>query len=139
MSIDIDSDDLAVWASISCYNPKIVIIEINSAIPPGILLWHGPSVQGNSFSSTLAVGRDKGYSLVCHTGNMIFVRDDLLPKIGLDPIFLRYPELLFDPAWYLDITRKPQGHLEKFKGIISRYDKEYFGGHLRKIYRTIKR
>ena len=31
-----DSYDLAVWKSLKQFRPKIVIIEINSGIPPGI-------------------------------------------------------------------------------------------------------
>ena len=67
LSIDIDSFDLAVW---QCFvgKPKVVIIEINSSIEPGILQWHdGIFCQGNSFSSTINVAEDKGYMLVCHT------------------------------------------------------------------------
>ena len=34
LSIDIDSYDLDVWESLENYNPKMVIIEIYSSIPP---------------------------------------------------------------------------------------------------------
>ena len=34
LSIDIDSFDLEVWESLNIYNPKIVVIEINSSYPP---------------------------------------------------------------------------------------------------------
>ena len=37
LSIDIDSYDLEVWESLVFYKPKIVIIEINSSYPPGII------------------------------------------------------------------------------------------------------
>ena len=99
LSIDIDSFDLAVW---QCFKgtPKVVVIEINSSIKPGILQWHNDKLQlGNSFSSTVNVAKDKGYSLVCHTGNLIFVRDDLVQLVGLDNLFLKYPETLFIYNW----------------------------------------
>lgn len=99
LSIDIDTFDLAVW---QCFKgtPKVVVIEINSSIRPGILQWHdGNSQQGNSFSSTVNVAKNKGYSLVCHTGNLIFVRDDLVGLVGLDDCFLKYPETLFLNNW----------------------------------------
>lgn len=99
LSIDIDSYDLAVW---QCFKgvPKVVVIEINSTIRPGILQWHdGKSQQGNSFSSTVNIAKDKGYSLVCHTGNLIFVRDDLVELIGLDDHHLKYPDSLFIYNW----------------------------------------
>jgi len=99
LSIDIDSNDLAVWQSFSG-NPKIVVIEINSSLRPGILQWYdGVKQYGNSFSSTLEVAKSKGYELVCHTGNLIFVRKDLVDKIGLNPRSLLFPETLFLSDW----------------------------------------
>lgn len=96
LSIDIDSYDLEVWYHHVAYSPSVVVIEINSSIPPGVLQWHvDGSFQGNSFASTLAVGRSKGYSLVCHTGNLIFVRDDLVPRLKVPEVDLRFPERLF--------------------------------------------
>ena len=104
LSIDIDSFDLAVWESYSA-RPKIVIIEINSSIRPGIRQFHdGQKFKGNSFSSTLEVAKNKEYTLVCHTGNLIFVRNDLIDKIKIPKVYTEYPELLFDPAWINDFS-----------------------------------
>lgn len=94
LSIDIDSYDLDVWESTS-YRPKIVIIEINSAILPGIISRYSTKTPGNSFTATLNVGRIKGYELISHTGNMIFVRRDLLSHLNIEERFIQYPELLF--------------------------------------------
>jgi len=109
LSIDIDSYDLAVWAQHRDYSPAIVIIEIESSIPPGIEQWHTEELPGNSFTSTLKVARAKGYELVCHTGNMFFVRNDLVQLIGLDEIDLLYPERLFLSDWLIG-TRKGRLH-----------------------------
>ena len=101
LSIDIDSFDLAVW---QCFvgKPKVVIIEINSSIEPGILQWHdGIFCQGNSFSSTIKVAEDKGYMLVCHTGNLIFLREDLVHMIDLDNRSIHFPETLFLNNWLI--------------------------------------
>ncbi len=95
LSIDIDSSDLEVWAEHNQYRPKIVVIEINSSVVPGVLQWHSARLPGNSFSSTLIVARWKGYELVCHTGNLIFVRHDLAERVGLDPLDRQFPERLF--------------------------------------------
>lgn len=95
LSIDIDSYDCDVWESLSNYSPKVVIIEINSSVPPGILQKHGDQAQGNSFSSTLKVGIKKSYTLVCHTGNLIFVKTDLVSKLDLPQIYIDNPQLLF--------------------------------------------
>lgn len=104
LSIDIDSYDLEVWHN-HTGNPKIVIIEINSSVKPGIFQWHGrEGAIGNSFSSTLQVAKKKGYSLVCHTGNMIFVRNDLTSNLNLSDIDLEFPDRLFNWYWVVDIT-----------------------------------
>lgn len=96
LSIDIDSFDLAVWANHLKYQPRVVVIEINSSIVPGILQWHLDGLfQGNSFSSTVAVAKDKGYELVCHTGNLIFVRNDLASLVNLPDNFLKQPERMY--------------------------------------------
>jgi len=99
LSIDIDSYDLDVWASHTDYRPTIVCIEINSSLPPGVLQWHQPGRPGNSFSSTVAVGRRLGYTLVCHTGNLIFVDDEQVPRLDLPELDLAHPERLFVPDW----------------------------------------
>ena len=100
LSIDIDSFDLEIWESLKNYSPKIVIIEINSGFLPGILKWHkgkpGEKSGGNSFSATLIVAKNKGYQLICHTGNMIFIKKEYLDFINLNEKYITYPELLFD-------------------------------------------
>lgn len=96
LSIDIDSFDWQVWNSLRDYRPKIVIIEVNS-LPPGIeQTYRGPMVQGSSFTSTVQLGRAKGYTLVCHTGNCVFVRNDLIAEVGLSQEEIEFPETLFD-------------------------------------------
>lgn len=81
LSIDIDGPDWHVWNSLTTYLPKVVIIEINSSYPPGTSIIHGER-QGSSFSATVDLGRRKGYQPVCHTGNLFFVRDDLVARLG---------------------------------------------------------
>lgn len=99
LSIDIDSYDLEVWEAHRSFKPKIVVIEINSSLEPGVLQWHGGENDGNSFSSTLAVAKTKGYTLVCHTGNMIFVQDELAYLVELDELDITFPERLFNVGW----------------------------------------
>jgi hypothetical protein len=111
LSIDIDSYDLAIWANMLDYTPKVVIIEINSHISPGILEWHHTQGRGNSFSSTLRVGTKKGYTLICHTGNMIFVRNDLVDKLELNQTQLDFPETLFDFSYLPHTPKKNYAHI----------------------------
>jgi len=97
LSIDVDSCDLDIWESLTEVNPLIVVIEVNSSIPPGILLRQGKNINGNSFSAVLQVASSKGYKLVAHTGNMILVKSEIINKLNIEQRFLDFPELLFRP------------------------------------------
>lgn len=107
LSIDIDGDDLDVWESITNYDARIVVIEINPRIEPGVMQRHrdveyDPTHNRdlNSFSSTVAVGQTKGYVLVCHTScNLIFVKHDLVGALGMEQRYIDDPVLLFDWKW----------------------------------------
>lgn len=95
LSIDIDTYDLDVWSLHLNYRPKVVVIEINSGIAPGILEWHRTGNRGNSFSATLQVGLQKNYTLLSHTGNMVFVDNAYLDSMDMDPLDIAFPERLF--------------------------------------------
>lgn len=107
LSIDIDGDDLVTWESLIYHTPKIVIIEINPRIEPGVMQRHHEvpydplhNTDLNSFSSTVAVGQAKGYDLICHTScNLIFVRQDFRQPLGLEQRYIDDPTLLFDWKW----------------------------------------
>jgi hypothetical protein len=99
LSIDIDSNDLDVWESLENYQPKIVVIEINSSIKPGILQKHSLEHQGNSFSSTISVGKKKMYTAVCHTGNLIFVKNEYIDKLNFPKDLINDPKKLFINDW----------------------------------------
>ena len=102
LSIDIDSYDLAVWKSLKKYRPKIVIIEINSGLAPGIKQTHSNNKQGNSFTSTVEFASQNNYQLVSHTGNCIFIDEKYSKKIRVDKKFLnnKNVDLLFDKKWF---------------------------------------
>lgn len=123
LSIDIDSYDADVWESLTHYRPKIVVIEINSSIPPGIIWRHSARTPGNTFSATCHVAGHKGYTLVCHTGNLVFVRDDLVERLGIDQRYIDYPELLFqfDGPWVpRDMFREPRPASASVKAFVRR-------------------
>lgn len=125
LSIDIDSYDCDIWDSLKKYSPKIVIIEINSSIPPGIIWRHGNRTPGNTFTATLNVGLTKGYKLICHTGNLIFVKNEHVSSLKIDKKFLDDPNLLFVDSWipqsiynyrnlsFHDYAKKLMVHLKK--------------------------
>jgi hypothetical protein len=124
LSIDIDSYDLDVWDSLVNYYPKIVVIEINSSAPPGIYWRHGERTPGNTFSSTIKVGNAKGYTLVCHTGNLIFVRNEILNLLDFPTKLIEYPELLFLDQWISrNLFRSPNKAINFKQSIFSLLDK----------------
>lgn len=95
LSIDIDGNDYAVWKAYKG-KPAIVIIEINSSLDPDVEFFHPE--RGASYIAMLRLGEEKGYFLLCHTGNMIFVDNaykHLFPEIG-DPYDY---EKFFDKKW----------------------------------------
>ena len=101
LSIDIDSYDYHVWQGLS-HRPAIVVIEITSSTPPGEHYIYGSTRGSNrltTFSAMLDLGRRKRYTLACHTGNMIFVRDEDAPMLGLSAAELTNPESMFVSDW----------------------------------------
>lgn len=101
LSIDIDSFDLAIWKSLKKFSPKIVVIEINSEMGQYKKIIHSPKNRrdGNSFASTVAVAQKKGYVLVSHIGNCIFVRKDLIKFLKFNKKFITNPRLLYNDFW----------------------------------------
>jgi len=97
LSIDIDSYDWEVWNSLATYKPKIVVIECNSVLPPGVAQLHSPPKHnGASFTSLVELGTRKGYRLVCHTGNCFFVLNELVARLRIAEADLWPPEKLFN-------------------------------------------
>ena len=100
LSIDIDSNDLEIWESLNNYLPKIVIIEIQSHILPGIIeRYNFENKTFNSFTSTVKSGANKGYTAIAHTGNLFFVRNDYLDKVKLEKDLIENNEGLFIYDW----------------------------------------
>lgn len=85
LSIDIDSFDYQVWKSLKNYKPKIVIIEINSGVKVNNSEWIHTrgKYQGTGFKPTYDLGIEKGYKFILHTGNMIFIREELFDQLNI--------------------------------------------------------
>jgi hypothetical protein len=83
LSIDCDGPDFGIWKAYNG-NPDIVIIEINSSV---MATDDGPvsdSERGTAYKPMVELGISKGYFLLCHTGNLIFVRNEyrkLFPEV----------------------------------------------------------
>jgi hypothetical protein len=89
-SLDIDLDTYHIWAALQNFSPRVVVVEYNAALPPGMVwihpyqpgrMWDGTQAFGASLKAFEMLGRRYGYSLVgCDLlgVNAFFVRDDLI-------------------------------------------------------------
>jgi len=100
ISIDIDSHDYHVWQGFGG-RPAIVVIEIGSGTLPGEHFVYSGGKRLTSFSAMLELGLRKQYTLACHTGNMIFVRNEDVPKLDLTAQEIAHPESLFVRDWVM--------------------------------------
>jgi hypothetical protein len=86
LSIDTDGQDYNIFKALKA-KPKIVIIEIDSSIPPTEERFN--SEGGAGYKPMVELALAKGYFLLCHTGNLVFVDDKykrLFSEITNDPI-----------------------------------------------------
>ena len=94
LSIDIDSDDLAVWRGLRSFRPLCVVIEYNPTIPFDVRFENPPNRNwGNAARSICDFATDTGYRLVAVTAtNAVFLdersdRDSArVPGITLDQV-----------------------------------------------------
>lgn len=97
LSLDTDGSDYPIFAGLIA-KPKIVIAEIDSSLDPEFGSFNQDG--GANYFAMALLGITKGYFLLCHTGNMIFVDErykHLFPEIEGDP--LRDIDLYFNRAW----------------------------------------
>jgi hypothetical protein len=97
LSLDTDGGDYDIFNGLQA-KPKIVIMEIDSSIPPNQQGFN--SDGGASYWTGVELGLQKGYFLLCHTGNLIFVDEKyrhLFPEIEGHPL-IDY-EKYFNRAW----------------------------------------
>lgn len=97
LSMDTDGPDYEIFKGLKA-KPRIVIVEIDSSIPPDSNEMNRDGAHG--FKSMVELGTEKGYFLVAHTGNLIFVDEqyrDLFPEIVGNPLI--DSETYFNRAW----------------------------------------
>lgn len=109
LSIDIDGNDYWVWRAIERYRPQVLIIEYNPYYEPPQRwvmkfnpehAWDGSTYYGASLESLAALGKQKGYELICcdkNGNNAFFVEQSLYSRFGLDT---NAPQVLYRPAMY---------------------------------------
>lgn len=98
LSMDTDGADFEIFKGLIA-KPKIVIVEIDSSIPPDVDGFN--SDGGAGYKPMVELGTEKGYFLLCHTGNLVSVHwqyRPLFPELGnSDPII--DVELYFNRSW----------------------------------------
>jgi hypothetical protein len=129
LSIDVDGLDYLIWRSVRNYNPKVVIIEVNSHYPPGIEHFDSGPNATSSFSAMIKLGREKGYVPVLHTGNVFFVRRDLIDKVSRGN-----PEINNWTSQFKYTDKSARGSLARqFSRFRQRVTDRIFYSHLRKV------
>jgi len=86
LSIDVDGPDYWIWKSLTNYRPKVVVIECSGNYEEDIIFRFGAVHKRDKDGSTafkplVKLGEDKGYTLVCDTGNLIFVDNTYSGKV----------------------------------------------------------
>lgn len=97
LSIDTDGSDYKIFCGMTA-RPKIVIVEIDSSIPPDKNEFN--SDGGAGYWPMTVAALERGYFLLCHTGNLIFLRQEygpLFPEVNKHPL-LDY-EYFFNDGW----------------------------------------
>lgn len=97
LSLDTDGSDFEIFRGLRA-RPKIVIVEIDSSIEPPSERVNADGGVGYWTMTTLAL--EKGYFVLCHTGNLCLVHQDyahLFPESKPHP--LKEWELYFNRSW----------------------------------------
>lgn len=99
LSVDVDGNDYGIWKAYNGH-PKIVIIEINSSVNPLSNQPVSDKIKGTGYKPMVELGLSKGYFLIGHVGNLIFVLNEyknLFPELTADPI--KEVNEYFDYSW----------------------------------------
>jgi hypothetical protein len=97
LSIDTDGQDYEIFKALKS-KPKIVIVEIDSSILPHEDRFN--DAGGAGYKRMVELGTEKGYFLLVHTGNLVFVDNQykkLFPEISGDPLY--NSEKYFNRSW----------------------------------------
>lgn len=97
LSLDTDGSDYELFNAMKA-RPKIVIVEIDSSIEPPSEAFNSDGAAG--YWSMVVAGLERGYFVLAHTGNIIFVRQEygeLFPECAPHPL-LEW-ERYFNRSW----------------------------------------
>jgi hypothetical protein len=84
LSVDVDSIDYGIWKHTNV-NAKVVVIEpIGETIFSDEIIIRNDGMGPANYNAFEELGKTKGYTRVCNTGNLIFVRNDLVHNFTID-------------------------------------------------------
>lgn len=98
LSLDTDGSDYRIFHGLQA-KPKIVIMEIDSSIPPNDPSFNVDGAAG--YFRGVELGLEKGYFLLCHTGNLILIDEQykhLFPEVKSKHPLID-SEVYFNRAW----------------------------------------
>lgn len=101
LSMDTEGLDYSLWKAYTGF-AKVVVIEINGSFYAHERFVHSDAdPRGSSHLSMVELGLEKGYQLICSTGNLIFVRKEF---IGLTtfPEFVEFDKARDQDKWIFD-------------------------------------
>lgn len=103
ISIDIDSDDGAIFEALETYLPRLVVIEYNPTIPPQLSIRQKEGEYfGTSAKALVEIAEKKGYTLVAVTvTNCFFVKNEEVPKLGLTALPTLEELFIYDSLTYV--------------------------------------
>jgi hypothetical protein len=112
LSIDVEGCDYHVWAALTSFAPKVVVVDFNPSIPNDIVFIQEPNLlvnHGSSLRALIELGNKKGYQLAAATPwNAVFVRSDLFPKIGIADNSI---DAMYRPAFEMKLFQAMDGTL----------------------------
>lgn len=97
LSLDTDGSDFKIFCGLKA-QPKIVIVEIDSSLPPDKEVFNADGAAGYWAMTVAAL--ERGFFVLCHTGNLVLLRQEyghLFPEIDKHPL-IDY-EHFFNDAW----------------------------------------
>lgn len=97
LSVDTDGADHEIFKGLKA-QPKIVIVEIDSSIPPDVDGFN--SDGGAGYKPMVLLALEKGYFLLCHTGNLILIDEQyryVFPEAAEHPLV--YSDMYFNRSW----------------------------------------
>lgn len=132
LSVDIDSDDYHIFETLTS-RFAVVVIETRTTDSVAFAMSdHHPRNQSASMFALAKLGERKGYTAVCNTGNLILVRDDLVPRLSYVPTSLDTLTLVNNDVERLQRINKYGDVTEAIQYLTDDY-KQRHAGYLAKV------